>query len=167
MFAFVCAQLIQQLLVPPRSPSTHQPTNKSTSPPYRLDSPLTRRQSRRTREPSIKIALVGKPIDDTDAQAHFDVCDALLLGHRGADLPCGDEEAEDVRHSDVDARMLGERPACGPYRRRKSSKWRSFSGVLDHDNALRIPRQTDRFQSILDSIQRMVRDADDRKLDWN
>lgn len=90
--------------------------------------------------------FVGKPIDDDDDDPQrFDV-DALL-GQT-------DEPAT------VDPVLIGRH---GPYRRRKPSStgstWRRFDGVTDDQ---RIPQNV-RFKSLLDSIQRELLDAAERK----
>lgn len=141
------------------------------------------RHLRRPREPSIKIAVGA--IDETESRHHyhhrhhpahpqqFDV-DALLgqHAHHHHHRHRNAEDDEDALMMDTaDDPMLMVDRHYGPYRRRKTHKWRSFAGLVvvddDEDDAKakssRIPRQNDRFRSLLDSIQRTVRDAAERE----
>lgn len=115
------------------------------------------RQLRRPREPSIKMAVV------TESQTQFDV-DALLGQHSHPHLADDDDEALLMDAVVVDPMMMADR-FYGPYRRRKTDKRKSYPGKADDSASTSIPRQNDRFKAILDSIQRSVRDAVDRKFD--
>lgn len=153
-----CIKIIQRLLAVSR-PTCTQLTIKSTSPPYRLEYPTARRhrQLRRPREPSIKLTMAIDNITTESQQAQFDV-DALLDQHAHQ---LGHDMDDDPLDATDDPMMRVDRP----HRRRKTSKWRSFAGVVvdEPQPITRIPRQNDRFKTLLDSIQRMVRDASDCK----